>query len=300
MLVCKQNIDMGVCPLFYSAPSSVQDALAVLKSSRPRIIAGGTDFFPSQRAGCQDRNLLDLTRIEGFRGITQTASGWRIGAATTWTDIVKAPLPAAFDALKQAALEVGSIQIQNRGTLAGNICNASPAADGLPPLLALEAEVEIVSSDNRRRVPLSHFVTGVRKIDLAADELVEAIHIPTLPGDMTSAFAKLGSRKYLVISIVMVAANMQVRNGVVHQVRIAGGACSPVAQRLPALEALVQGMAVADLGVLDLGDDALFAPLSPIADVRGSAAYRTRAVAELCRRSLMQAATGGETIWTNV
>jgi CO/xanthine dehydrogenase FAD-binding subunit len=285
---------VGVCPLLYSAPTSVKDALAVLKASQPRIVAGGTDFFPSQRAGAQARNLLDLTRIEGFRGITRTASGWRIGAATTWTDIVKAPLPPAFDALKQSAREVGSVQIQNRGTLAGNVCNASPAADGLPPLLALNAEVEIASTDNPRRVPLSHFVTGVRKIDLAADEMVAAIHIPTMPDDMTSAFVKLGSRKYLVISIVMVAANVQVQNGIIQQARVAGGACSPVAQRLPALEALVQGRAVAELAGLDFGDDTLFAPLSPIADVRGSAAYRVRAVAELCRRALIQAATGGE------
>ncbi|SEO01223.1 CO or xanthine dehydrogenase, FAD-binding subunit [Pseudorhodobacter antarcticus] len=278
--------------MIYSAPTSVKDALAVLKSSQPRIVAGGTDFFPSQRAGAQDRNVLDLTRIEGLRGITRTASGWRIGAATTWTDIVKAVLPPAFDALKQSAREVGSIQIQNRGTLVGNVCNASPAADGLPPLLALNAEVEIASTDAPRRVPLSHFVTGVRKIDLAADELVAAIHIPAVPEDMTSAFVKLGSRKYMVISIVMVAANVRVQNGIIQQARVAGGACSPVAQRLPALEALVQGRAVADLVGLDFGDAALFAPLSPIADVRGSAIYRVRAVAQLCRRALIQAATG--------
>jgi CO/xanthine dehydrogenase FAD-binding subunit len=277
--------------MFYSAPSSVQDALAILRSSRPRIVAGGTDFFPSQRAGVQDRHLLDLTRIEGFRGITRTASGWRIGAATTWTDIVKASLPAAFDALKQSAREVGSVQIQNRGTVVGNICNASPAADGLPPLLALDAEVEIASSGGRRKIALSRFVTGVRKTDLAADELVEAIHIPAPPDDMTSAFVKLGSRKYMVISIVMVAANVQVQDGILQQVRIAGGACSPVAQRLPALEARVQGRAVAGL---DLAAETLFSPLSPIADVRGSAAYRTRAVAELCRRALAQAIAGGK------
>ena len=283
----------GVGLLVYSAPNSAKEALAALKTSNPRIAAGCTDFFPAMRAGPLGRDILDLTRIKSLRGITQTAEGWRIGATTTWTDIVNAPLPAAFDALKQAAREVGSLQIQNRGTVAGNICNASPAADGMPPLLALDAEVEIVSADNTRRVPLSQFVTGVRKIDLAADELVQAILIPKRPDDEVSAFIKLGSRKYLVISIVIVAANMQVRNGIIQSARVAVGACSPVAQRLPALESLIQGMAVNDIAGLDFNAPDLFAPLSPIADVRGSAAYRMRATAELCRRTLLRAAMGG-------
>lgn len=276
----------------YAIPNSVGEALALLKGTGPTIIAGCTDFFPAQRPGRQNRNVLDVTRIAELRGIGQTEEGWRIGATTTWSDIVAAPLPAAFDALKQAAREVGSIQIQNLGTVAGNICNASPAADGVPPLLALDAEVEIASAAHRRRMPLSQFVTGVRRIALAADEMVVAIHVPARPETERSAFLKLGSRKYLVISIVMVAANLRVRDGVVRQAGIAVGACSPVAQRLPALETDLRGMPVADLAGLSFAPEH-FAPLSPIDDVRGSVDYRKDALAELCRRALLRAAGEG-------
>lgn len=278
----------------YSAPSSLPEALAILRDDGPRIIAGCTDFFPGQRIGRQDRNIIDITRIDGLRGITRTAEGWRIGAATTWTDVARAPLPPAFDALRRAARQVGSLQIQNSGTVAGNICNASPAADGIPPLLALDAEIEIASAAGSRRVPLWRFVTGVRKVDLAPGEMAAAIHVPTPPAGEASAFLKLGSRKYLVISIAMVAANVMVENDRVARARVAVGACSPVARRLPALEELLRGVAVADIAGLPLDrPELLFAQLSPIDDVRGSAAYRIDAVAELCRRSVLEAATSG-------
>lgn len=278
----------------YSAPSSTPEALAILRDGGPRIIAGCTDFFPSRRTGGQDGNILDITRIDGLRGIARTAEGWRVGAATTWSDVARASLPPAFDALKQAARQVGSLQIQNSGTVAGNICNASPAADGIPPLLALDAEVEVASATGSRRVPLWRFVTGVRKIDLAPDEMVVAIHVPTPPAEEAGAFLKLGGRKYLVISIAMVAANVLVEDGRVARARVAVGACSPVARRLPALEETLRGVAVADIAGLPLGrPDILFAQLSPIDDTRGSAAYRIDAVAELCRRSVLEAATHG-------
>ncbi|MFV0492905.1 MAG: FAD binding domain-containing protein [Pseudorhodobacter sp.] len=276
----------------YAIPNSIDEALALLKEDHSTVIAGCTDFFPAQRPGRQDRNILDVTRIPDLRGMTRTVDGWRIGATTTWSDIARASLPAAFDGLKQAAREVGSIQIQNLGTVVGNICNASPAADGMPPLLALEAEVEIASATGRRRVPLSQFVTGVRQIALAADEMVVAIHIPAQPGTEGSAFLKLGSRKYLVISIVMVAANLRVRDGAIDQARIAVGACSPVAERLPALEADLQGMPVASLAGLTFVPGH-FMPLSPIDDVRGTVSYRKGALAELCRRALLRAAGKG-------
>lgn len=278
--------------MHYATPVSIGEALALLGEGNPTIIAGCTDFFPAQRQGCQNRNVLDVTRIPELRGITHGAEGWRIGAATTWSEIVGAALPTAFDGLKQAAREVGSIQIQNLGTIAGNICNASPAADGVPPLLALEAQVEIVSAAGHRRVPLAQFITGVRKIALAPGEMVAAIHVPALSGEERSAFLKLGSRKYLVISIVMVAANLQVRNGAIERARVAVGACSPVAQRLPALERDLRGRPVTDLAGLVVTPEHV-APLSPIDDVRGTVGYRRDAVGELCRRALVQAAGEG-------
>ncbi|ABG31164.1 xanthine dehydrogenase family protein subunit M [Roseobacter denitrificans] len=277
----------------YAMPLTLCEALALLRDGSPRVIAGCTDFFPSQAPGARAQSLLDITAISDCRGISETADGWRIGAAVTWTDVVRAPLPPAFDALKLAAREVGSIQIQNRGTVVGNICNASPAADGVPPLLALNAQVEIASSDATRTVPLSAFIQGVRKVDLARDEMVVAVIVPKVSATAQSAFLKLGSRKHLVISIAMVAAVAEVQNGRLSDVRVAVGSCSAVAQRLPGLEARLIGCAVGDVATLDFAADDNLAPLTPISDVRGSAEYRMDVAAELCRRAVVQACGGG-------
>ncbi|MEM7446367.1 MAG: FAD binding domain-containing protein [Pseudomonadota bacterium] len=277
----------------YLAPTKPSEALAFLRDAAPTIIAGCTDFFPSQAPGHVADNILDVTMIEGMRGVTETENGWRIGAATTWTDIIKAPTPPAFDALKLAAREVGSVQIQNRGTVAGNLCNASPAADGVPPLLALDAQVEISSHSATRIVPLSAFITGVRKTDLRDDELVAAIHIPTISDKAGSGFQKLGSRTCLVISIAMVAAVAEILDGRIAMAHIAVGSCSPVAQRLPNLEAKLTGTVVSDLADFDFCAQDALAPLSPISDVRGSADYRLDVVPELCRRAVLQACSEG-------
>jgi CO/xanthine dehydrogenase FAD-binding subunit len=276
----------------YLAPTNFDDALRFLATGSPKIIAGCTDYFPSLSQGMIHENLLDIRRIDGLRGITQTADGWRIGAATTWTDIARSDLPPAFDTLKLAALEVGSVQIQNQGTVAGNICNASPAADGVPPLLALNARVEVGTSAGSRIVALSDFITGVRRIDLAPGEIVVALHIPHIADDTTSAFLKLGSRKHLVISIAMVAAVVRVDQGTLRDVRIAVGSCSPVATRLPDLEALLTGLKVTDLDRSLFNQDKVLAQLSPITDVRGSADYRVDVVSELCHRAILTACKG--------
>jgi CO/xanthine dehydrogenase FAD-binding subunit len=271
------------------------EALDLLQRHAPKVIAGCTDYFPSRPEGRGPDYLMDVTRVAELRGISNSSQGWRIGAATTWTDILRAPLPAAFDGLKLAAREVGSIQIQNQGTIAGNLCNASPAADGVPPLLALDARVEVASADGRRVLPLAGFITGVRQVDLRPGEMVMAVHVPPVTEAATSHFLKLGSRTHLVISIAMVAVVLEQDRGCITRARIAVGSCAPVAQRLPALEARVAGMRIADLAGWDIAaePDAMFAPLSPISDVRGSAAYRAEAVAEMCRRALIDAARKG-------
>lgn len=273
----------------YLAPTRTEDALRFLRSNSPKVVAGCTDYFPSLQQGQVDEDLLDVTRIPSMRGISRDETGWRIGAVTTWTDIVRAPLPPAFDALKLAAREVGSLQIQNQGTVAGNICNASPAADGVPPLLALDATIEIAAADARRVVPLSEFITGVRRTVLQPDELVVALHVPDVAADTQSHFLKLGSRTNLVISIAMVAANVRLGAGRVALARIAVGSCSPVARRLPDLEARLVGTAVEDLAGFDFANPEALTPLTPISDVRGSADYRLDAVAELCRRAVIAA-----------
>ncbi|MEP3198951.1 MAG: FAD binding domain-containing protein [Lentilitoribacter sp.] len=273
----------------YEIPTDLQTALTLYAVKGSRIIAGGTDVFPAAKQGHTPRTLIDLTAIPALSGIELTGDHYRIGAATTWSDIIKAELPAGFDALKQAACEVGSIQIQNAGTIGGNICNASPAADGVPPLLALDAKVELASAENGvRRMALSEFILNVRKTSLAEDEIVSAVHIPK-PGALEkSAFEKLGSRRYLVISITMIAANITCdKSGVITHAKIAVGACSPVAQRLTAFETDIIGQKPENIEITEQH----LSVLSPIDDVRGSGEYRMDVVAEQCKRAVLRAAT---------
>jgi CO/xanthine dehydrogenase FAD-binding subunit len=224
-----------------------------------------------------------------LRGISEDEGHFVIGAATTWTDIVRARLPSAFDALKLAAREVGSVQIQNTGTIAGNLCNASPAADGVPALMVLDAEVELASSRGVRRLPLPDFVLGNRRTARAADELVTAIRVPKASTAGRSSFVKLGARRYLVISIAMAAARVETgADGRIARCAIAVGACSPVAKRLEALEADLVGRP-ADVSALNIISERHFEVLSPIADVRGSAEYRGAAAREIVGRALLDA-----------
>lgn len=274
--------------LTYLSPIDLHSALeAVGRCGRVCVIAGGTDVYPAMEQGKAPKTFLDVTRIAGFSEITRQGSVIRIGAAVTWSDIVGAELSPAFDALKQAAREVGSIQIQNAGTIVGNICNASPAADGVPPLLALNAKVELASLARGVRVlELSEFILGVRRTALEDDELVTAVLVPGPTKGMTSAFEKIGSRRYLVISISMMAANVLLdATGRIAEARVAVGACSAVAQRLPDLEAELIGKQPETVVVTK----AHLTPLSPIDDVRGSGAYRLDAAAEQCRRAIQSA-----------
>ena len=268
----------------YLRPRDLDEALKAL--TRPcTVLAGGTDFYPARVGRSVAEDVLDIAGISALRGISDTPSGWRLGATTTWSELVEADLPPLFNGLKQAGREVGGRQIQNAGTLAGNLCNASPAADGVPALLALDAEVEIASLAGRRRLALAAFVTGVRKTALHPGELVTAIHVPRPRHAARAGFLKLGARRYLVISIAMASAVLEVADGKVAAARIAVGACSPVAQRLPSLEAALMGRTF-DKSLSEHVEATHLAPLSPIDDVRGSAAYRSEAVLTLLRRLL--------------
>ena len=268
----------------YIRPSRLEEALSAL--ARPHtVLAGGTDFYPARVGRTIDEDILDITAIDALRGISTTASGWRLGATTSWRELIDADLPPLFDGLKHAAREVGGRQIQNAGTLAGNLCNASPAADGVPGLLALDAQVEVASRDATRRLPLAQFITGVRRTDLHPGELVVALHVARPAHPARSAFLKLGARRYLVISIAMAAATLEIADGRVAGARIAVGSCSAVAQRLAALEVALVGAPV-DRQLADRVDRAHLEPLSPIDDVRGSADYRRESVLVLLRRLL--------------
>ncbi|WP_282048187.1 FAD binding domain-containing protein [Sulfitobacter mediterraneus] len=272
----------------YHNPTDLASALETLTRQGGKIVAGGTDVYPSAKQGQQPTFFLDVTGIAGLYGISRTEAGYRFGAATTWTEILNADLPPAFHGLKSAAAEVGSIQIQNAGTIAGNLCNASPAADGVPPLLTLDAQVELTSAANGVRIlPLSQFITGARQTALAPEELLTAVLVPEPPQNATSAFEKLGSRRYLVISITMTACLICLdTNNRITEARIAVGACSPVARRLHDLEQALIGKTLQEVAV----EADHLAPLTPIDDVRGSADYRLDVVAEQIRRAIQKAA----------
>jgi len=275
----------------FERPQSIAEAARLLASGSWAVLAGGTDLYPAHVGRPIDAPLLDITAIAGLRGIRGDDRGWTIGATTTWSDVVRAELPPLFDALKAAAREVGGVQIQNAGTVAGNLCNASPAADGTPVLLALGARVVLHSARGERELPLDKFVLGSRRTARGADELVVAVRIPARSPRARSAFAKLGGRRYLTISISTVAVVVDVdADGAIVEAGVAVGSCSAVAQRLPALEARLIGVAAdADLaGALVPAD---LAPLTPIDDLRGSAAYRRDATATLVRRALREVAS---------
>jgi CO/xanthine dehydrogenase FAD-binding subunit len=270
----------------YVRAHSVEEALEHLSRAPWRIVAGGTDVYPALVDRPLREPVLDLSGVSALRGITRHDDGFRIGALTTWTDVIRAELPAWFDGLKLAAREVGGVQIQNAGTVAGNICNASPAADGTAALLALDAEVEVQGPMVTRRMGLADFVLGPRQTALQAGELVTAIHVPAPPGRGVSDFLKLGARHYLVISIAMVSTVIHVDDEArVSRAGVAVGACSPVARRLPALEERLIGRRAGDglAAALQASD---LDVLSPISDVRASADYRRDAALTLVRRAL--------------
>lgn len=273
----------------YARPTRIDQALKLLALGARTVVAGGTDFYPARVGKSSHEPVLDLSAIRGLRGIESPGDSWRIGATTTWSDLLEAKLPPLFDGLKLAAREIGGRQIQNSGTLAGNLCNASPAADGVPPLLALDASVELASVEGTRLLPLSKFIVGPRQTALTARELLRAVHVPRPPHEALSGFLKLGARRYQVISIAMVAAVIEHKNGLVRAARVAVGACSPVACRLQKLERELIGKRVGAELARCVRPEHL-ARLVPIDDVRGSGAYRLQAASVLLRRMLGQLA----------
>jgi CO/xanthine dehydrogenase FAD-binding subunit len=275
----------------YSRPGELDEALRLIGEPDARILAGGTDLYPAAGERPLSGSFVDVTALSALRGLCVRPQEIRIGGATTWGELTRLDLPPAFDALKAASREIGGVQIQNRGTIAGNLCNASPAADGVPPLLVLNAEVELASLRGLRRLPLSQFVEGNRRTALAHDEIMTAIVTPRPTSTMRSTFLKLGARRYLVISIVMVALLLDIVEGVVREARIAVGACSAAAKRLPAVESRLLGApARAGLGQRVSAED--IALLSPINDLRGTADYRRDAALTLVRRSIERCLDG--------
>lgn len=274
----------------YLRPSTVEEAVAALAALPRTVIAGGTDFYPARLGRPITEDLLDVTAIPALRGIVEEPAAWRIGAATTWTDVLESALPPLFAGLKLAAREIGGRQIQNAGTIGGNLCNAAAAADGMPVWLSLDAGVELAGSDGITRLPVADFVLANRITARRPDQLLTAVIVPKPGRPVRATFRKLGARRYLVISILMVAAAVELTDGAVSAARVAIGACAPTARRLPELESALVGRRC-DAGLADAALPEHLAPLAPIDDVRGTADYRRDAARTLIRRALTDLGT---------
>ena len=269
----------------YARPVRLDEALRQLAGGA-RAIAGGTDLYPAAGERPLQGDFVDITGIPELRGVSREGQSLRFGAATTWDSIVKADLPLAFAALQAAAREVGAKSIQTRATIGGNLCNASPAADGRSAAAGARRRTRTVV-----RAGASALAAGKVSRWGRVAPLLRAMNCSPLccahapPPTLGSTFLKLGARRYLVISIVMVAVALDVVDDRIRQARIAVGACSPVAQRLKAAEQKLVGAPASDrLGEALGGED--FAALTPIDDVRASEDYRREAALTLTRRAV--------------
>lgn len=270
----------------YVRPQSLSEAVAHAARGA-RVLAGGTDIYPLTPEQDLAGPVVDIAGLPGMRGMSSSPVGLRIGACTTWADVATADLPPGLAALAVAARQVGGRQIQTAGTVGGNLCKASPAADGVPPLLACDAEVELAGPAGTRRLALAGFLTGPRRTALGPGEVLVAVHLPAAGLAGRSTFMKLGARAYLVISIVMVSVRLVVAGGVVEKAAVAVGSAAPTARRLPLVERALQGVPVARAGDAVCDAD-VAAGLAPIDDIRATAAFRLKAAAVLVRRALAE------------
>lgn len=257
---------------YFRAPN-VEEALAKLaEDPRRRVVCGATDAFADLSLVPARSEWVDISRIDALRRI-ERHDGWaRIGAASSWESIARtAWLPLA---LRDAAAAVGSLQIRLQGSIGGNLCHASPVADGVPPLLSLDAQVELASVRGVRRLPLQAFLQGSRRIALEADELLVAV-LFALPGETDhTAFVKCTNRDGSALAVVSAAVRLRMSAGdTVEAAAVAVGGASEVPLRMPALETSLLGRRAEALrGVVE---GASLAALTPIDDCRATAAHRT-------------------------
>lgn len=260
-----------------TTPASLNEALALIarEPGRYRPLAGGTDLMVVLSAGrLPAAAFVDLSRCSELRGIEETETTLSFGALTTFTDVrdCKA-VHQHFPNMVKSARLTGALAIQNRGTLGGNIVNASPAADTPPSLLAYGAELELISARGTRRVPYAAFHQGYKKMDLAPDELLYRILLPKPTGRTFHFYRKVGTRQAQAISKLCLAAYARIADGVVAEFRVGLGSVAPMPVRAPRAEALITGKA---LGALPIAEAraALLQDISPIDDIRSTAHYR--------------------------
>jgi CO/xanthine dehydrogenase FAD-binding subunit len=266
------------------APGPLHAVLGLLAepSAEWRPFAGGTDLMVLFEGGKLPRGkYVSLWGLKELSGIEVTPDVVRLGALTTYTDVLAHPvLRSEFPLLCRAAAETGGVATQNRGTLGGNIANASPAADSPPALLVYDAELELMSLGGTRRVPYLEFHTGYKRMDLRPDEIISRIVLPRGRARWRQAYRKVGTRKAQAISKVCFAAAADIDGGAIRDVRIAFGSVAPVVTRCAHAEAAVRGRQP-DATVRDAARRALGRDIAPIDDLRSTAEYRMRVAENL-------------------
>ena len=266
------------------APRTLDEALRTLgqEPGAWRPFAGGTDLMVLMEAGkLPPGRYLSLQQLRELRYVNVADDGVTIGALTTYTDLLRHDvLNAEYRLLVQAARETGGVATQNRGTIGGNIANASPAADTPPALLVYDAELELRSINGTRRVPYDRFHTGYKKMDLAAVEIITAIRLPRRRAGWIETYRKVGTRRAQAIAKVCFAAAVDLNGDVIRDVRIAFGSVAPVVLRAGRVEQWLRGKQVSR-ELAQASRDELQHDIAPIDDVRSTAEYRGRVAGNL-------------------
>ncbi|HBR59068.1 MAG: xanthine dehydrogenase family protein subunit M [SAR324 cluster bacterium] len=268
------------------APDSIEELLEMLKSKpNAKLIAGGTDLLLQMKQGtARPETVISLKNVEELRGFSVSKNGYRLGAGMTLRGITRSnELTQNFPGLVYAAGVVASEQIRTLATLGGNICNASPSADMVPPLIALDAVVQLVSNQGQRDLSLSDFFKGPGESVLKSGEIMHSIFLPQPSGNMI--YSKHAPRKFMDLAVVGVAVRLAKKNGKINEARVALGAVGPVPFRAEKTEALLAGQTLTTELMLEAGEMAA-GECVPIDDIRGSAWYRKRMVKVHVRRNL--------------
>jgi CO/xanthine dehydrogenase FAD-binding subunit len=271
------------------APATLAEALALLASGSWRPFAGGTDLMVLLESGrLPEAQYVGLWRIAELHGISVTDTTVTLGALTTYSNVLHhALLRAEFALLCQAAAETGGVATQNRGTIGGNIANASPAADTPPALLVYDAELELVSARGTRTVTYDKFHLGYKRMDLAPDELIARIRLPRTTARSIQYYRKVGTRRAQAISKVCLAltADVDPATRIVHDVRIAVGSVAPTVIRARDAEDALRAHTL-DASSVAAAQAALATDIAPIDDIRSTARYRARVAAQLLSDAL--------------
>ncbi|MGH2508480.1 MAG: FAD binding domain-containing protein [Ktedonobacteraceae bacterium] len=279
----------------YLQPASLAQALDLLQDAagQARLIAGGTDVLVELQRGVKPTStLIDLSALSELHAIRHTGTYLILGALVTHNDVVASPECVRYALpLAQACWEVGAPQIRNRATVAGNLVTASPANDTITPLLALEAEVELLSKRGSRVVPLREFYPGFRQTVVQPDELVREIRVPTLAANQQGIFLKLGLRQAQAISVINVALVLTFAGAFISQASITLGCLAPTVIHAYQVEAYLQGKALTPEVCMHAGQLA-DKDAAPIDDVRGSANYRRATLTALITHGLQRIASG--------